>query len=187
MKKKIAALTLVAGAAVAAYAAYGFGAESGLGKGERIVPFHPKHVVGALANTENCFPCTFQNRPQVQVWVNGDKTENVSAIAKSLEAQMVKNSDFKALIVMIAPADDQKALKAKIADMAKADGLKHVSVAMIDPKNDALGHYKINTSKDVKNTVFVYKNWKVENTLVNVKADKAGLTALNDAIGNVVK
>ena len=54
---------------------------SGLGKGENVTPFHPKHIVGPLAGSSNCFPCTFQNRPQVQAWINGDDAKNVAKIA----------------------------------------------------------------------------------------------------------
>ena len=67
--KKVLLGSLVGATAVAAFA---FGANSGISVGENVTPFHPNHISGPLANSTNCFPCTFQNRPQVQVWVNGD-------------------------------------------------------------------------------------------------------------------
>lgn len=70
---------------------------SGLKAGDNVTPFHPKHVAGPLAGTDKCFPCTFQNRPQVQVWVNGDDGANVVALAKTLSTEMTehKAKEFK--------------------------------------------------------------------------------------------
>lgn len=176
------------GSALAAMAlAKGVG--SGLGKGEDVSPFHPNHFAGPLANTTNCFPCTFQNRPQVQVWVNGDSPQNVAKIAETLGAAMKANAkaEFKALIVFV--ADGAKAEKAK-ADglaLAKKQGLTGLAMATISPSNEAIRAYKINTAADVKNTVIVYRNWKVQDKMVNLQANAAGLKALDGAIANVVK
>jgi len=64
--------------------------ESGLNVGENVSPFHPKHVAGALKGTDQCFPCTYQNRPQVQAWVtNGDKA-TIHAMAGALDKAMAK-------------------------------------------------------------------------------------------------
>jgi hypothetical protein len=39
----------------------------------------------------------------------------------------------------------------------------------------------------VKNTVLVYKNWKVAQTMTNLKADEAGVKSLNAAIAKIAK
>lgn len=170
-----------------AAAAFAVAPNSGLKSGERVVPFHPKHVVGALADTTNCFPCTFQNRPQAQVWVNGDKFENVLALAKSLDKAQVtyKDSEFKSLIVFIVPADKQAEFGAKLKETAKADSLKHVSMAMVAPDHKAIESYKINMAGDVKNTVVLYKNWEVVTNIVNLKGDKAGLATLDKEVAKI--
>lgn len=49
-----------------------------------------------------------------------------------------------------------------------------VGVAVINKDHEAVTSYKINF---VKNTVFVYKNWKVTHKMVNLKADASGLAA----------
>lgn len=160
------------------------GANSGLAKGENVTPFHPNHVAGPLAKSTDCFPCTFQNRPQVQVWVNGDDMKNVLSIAKSLNAQMVANSEFKALVVVI--TEDGKTMATKLEEASKMKGLDKVGMSYISKKDKAVGAYKINLADDVKNTVFVYKNWKVEDKFVNLKGDEAGLNSLNASIKNVL-
>ena len=86
--KKVLIGTLIGAASVAVFAA---SMNSGLNPGESVTPFHPNHVSGPLANTTNCFPCTFQNRPQVQVWVNGDDLKNIAPIAKTLNTAMGAN------------------------------------------------------------------------------------------------
>ena len=184
MKRTIVLL----GSALAALA-LAKGVSSGLAKGEDVSPFHPNHFSGPLANTTNCFPCTFQNRPQVQVWVNGDSPQNVAKIAETLNSAMKANgkSEFKALIVFV--ADGAKAEKAKADGLAlvKKEGLGGVAMATISPSNEAVKAYKINTGPDVKNTVLVYRNWKVQDKMVNLQANAAGLKALDSAIATIVK
>lgn len=181
--KKILAPALVAGFAVMAFA----GVNSGLNKGESVSAFHPYHVSGPLAKSTGCFPCTFKNRPQVQVWVNGDSTANVAAIAKSLEAAMKDNTkaEFKAMVVFV--TSDVEGTKKSVAEIAKKTGYSNIAMSVLSKDDKAVKDYKFNVSSDVKNTVFAYKNWKVENKMVNFKADEKGLTALNAAIADLVK
>lgn len=178
--KKLMFASLGLGIAVFAFA----GANSGLAKGESVTPFHPNHVSGPLAKSTDCFPCTFQNAPQVQVWVNGDDMKNVLSIAKSINSQMVANKDFKGLVVVI--TEDSKTMAAKLEEASKMKGLDKVGMAYISKKDKAVGNYKINLADDVKNTVFVYKNWKVAEKFVNLKGDEAGLKSLNASIKNVL-
>lgn len=179
MKKALYA-TLIGGAAVAAMA---FTVDSGLKPGENVTPFHPKHLSGPLAKTDKCFPCTFQNRPQVQVWVNGDEMGNVHSIAKTLNKAMDGNKDFKALVVFVTDGNND-ALASKIEKAAATPGLGAVGMAVLDKSNEAIKAYKINL--EAKNTVFVYKNWKVEQKFVDLKGDEKGLAKLNEAIKSVL-
>lgn len=158
---------------------------SGLKVGESVTPFHPKHLAGPLAGTSNCFPCTFQNRPQVQVWVNGDDKENVVALAKTLSSEMKdhEKQEFKALVVVLTDPAKMSAAEAMVKEAAKLPGTKGVGMAVLAKNDDAVKAYSINTAADVKNTVFVYKNWKVANTFVNLKStDSAKLVAAIDGI-----
>lgn len=180
---------LLGGAAVLVCASAAFAAplNSGLKPGESVTPFHPKHLAGPLAGTTNCFPCTFQNRPQVQVWVNGDDEKNVAALAGNLSKAMqtYKGSEFKALVVVLTDKANQSKAEAMVAKAAKMPGLAGVGMAVLDKSSEAVEAYKINTSADVKNTVFAYKNWKVADKFVNLKADSAGLAKLNGAVATI--
>lgn len=179
---------VLTGIAMGVFALSAFAAlTSGLGKGEQVVPFHPDHISGPLANTSNCFPCTFQNRPQTQVWVNGDSLENVAKIAQTLDAAMAKYSknEFKAMIVFLATPAKVAETKANLkAHLAKTN-FKNIDVAVLATNHEAVGDYKINLK--AKNTVFVYRNWKVANKMVDLKADQAGLASLDAAISQIVK
>lgn len=180
--KKLLIATSVAAVAAASFAFYGL--NSGLAVGERVTPYHPSHVSGPLAGTANCFPCTFQNRPQVQVWVNGDDHKNILAIAKTLEGAMKSNKEFKALITFV--TSDVAGTKAKVAEAVKMSGMKTVGMAVIDKNDGAVKAYKINTDAGVKNTVFVYKDWTVTAKSVNVSGDK-GVAWLSGEIAKIAK
>jgi hypothetical protein len=171
--------------ALAVPAVAGFSAKSGLAPGESISAFHPVHISGPLANSEKCFPCTFQSRPQVQVWVNGDDPKNIVAIAKNLQSEINKNkkAEFKAMIVVLG---DKAALKPVVKAAATEANTPDVAMAILPKTDEAVKNYKINLAADVKNTVFVYRNWKVSDSMVNLKADTKGLNALNAAIAKAV-
>jgi hypothetical protein len=163
---------------------------SGLKPGERVSPFHPQHIAGPLAGTSNCFPCTFQNRPQVQVWINGDNSKNALAFAGTLSKAMksYQGKEFKGLVVFVTtPATEAAAAKAAkmVSESPTAAG---VGVALIDAKNEAITDYKINTDADVKNTVFAYKNWEVKDKFVNLQASTDdGRSKLEKAIAGIAK
>ena len=158
---------------------------SGLNKGESVVPFHPKHVAGALKGTDSCFPCTYQNRPQVQAWVTNGDQKSIMAFAKTLDNAMDKfsNKEFKGMVVILATKEQGKMIESHAPAFNKE--FKHVSISYLTADNEAVKDYKINTG--AKNTVFVYKNWKVQDKFVDLSADEKGLTALNAAIGSIVK
>ena len=177
------ALAATALVATAVFAAPG----SGLKVGESVTPFHPKHLAGPLAGTSNCFPCTFQNRPQVQVWVNGDDKANVLALAKTLSAEMKEHNkqEFKALVVVLTDPAKMSQAETMVKEAAKTPGTEGVGMAVLAKNDDAVKAYSVNTDASVKNTVFVYKNWKVAKTFVNLKsADAPKLVAAIDTITN---
>jgi hypothetical protein len=176
----------VAAASLAA-TAYALAPTSGLAVGEKVSPFHPQHVAGPLANSDKCFPCTFQARPQVQVWVNGDNMANVAKIGMALEkaAGTHSSKEFKAMIVMVTPKDQVEAMKAKAGEFARSSGFKSTAIAILAKNDDAVTAYKFNTSADVKNTVFAYKDWTVKAKMVNLVGDEAGIKSLNDVIAGL--
>jgi len=184
--KKVVFGSLVALALVVPAVA-GLKVASGLNPGENVTPFHPTHVSGPLAGKKACFPCTFQNRPQVQVWVNGDDAKNVTAIATELQKQIDANkkSEFKAMVVWV--TNDEAGATETIKNLVAKTGAKDVALSILPKGDEAVTAYKVNLSNDVKNTVFAYKNWKVEAKMVNLKSDAKGLAALDGAIDKLVK
>jgi hypothetical protein len=181
MKKALLVSGVVFGAAAMAMAFV----NSGLEKGEMVSPYHPKHVAGALKGTDSCFPCTYKNRPQVQAWVTNGDQKAIMAFAKNLDSAMGKysNKEFKAMVVIVAPKSAQKMIEENAPMMQKA--FKNVSISYLSPDDEAVKAYKVNLK--AKNTVFAYKNWKVEDKMVDVAADEKGIAALNGAIEALVK
>ena len=182
MKNFPLALAALGVVSVAAFAAP---LSSGLKPGENVTPFHPRHLAGPLAGSTNCFPCTFQNRPQVQVWVNGDSAQNVAAFAKTLSRAMDahKSQEFKALVVFLTTPKTEASVRAMVTAAAKKPELKGVGMALLDTNNEAVSAYKINLS--AKNTVFAYKNWQVAQSFTNLNGDASGLQKLDGAISGL--
>jgi hypothetical protein len=160
-------------------------AESGLKVGETVTPFHPTHITGPLKGTNDCPPCTFGSRPQVQVWVNADNMKNVVDIARLLERQVQakSKSELKAFVILLTdkPEETGTFLKA----LAERIGAKEVGLAYLRKDDEAVRNYKVNVGEDVKNTIFVYKNKMVSDKFVNFKADEKGFGDLSAAISKV--
>lgn len=158
---------------------------SGLNVGENVSPYHPKHVAGALKGTDSCFPCTYQNRPQVQAWVTNGDRETIIGMAKALDGAMEKyaSKEFKAMVVIVAPKAQTAEIEKNAPMMQKM--FKNVSISYLTPDNPAVKAYKVNLQ--AKNTVFAYKNWKVASKFVDVKADQKGLAEVGAAIDALVK
>ena len=79
--------------------------KSGPQAGEMVSAFEPVHVTGPDAGTRTCPVCKYGKIPAVQVWVNGDRSENVAKIADALEAaiKMEGPDQLKGFIVFIKP------------------------------------------------------------------------------------
>ena len=183
--KKLFSVAIVA----TSLATAAFGAESGLKVGEMVSAFHPQHVSGPHKGTDACPPCTYGNLPMVQVWVNGDDMDNVLEISKTLEkaVEAKKRSQFKAFIIVLTDKAHAADTGKKLAAAADKAGFNDISVAYLTKDSSALKDYKMSTAADVKNTVIVYKDRKVDAKFVNLKGDDKGLTALNGAINKITK
>jgi protocatechuate 3,4-dioxygenase beta subunit len=176
MLKKVLIAATIAAVAIPAIA---FKLDSGLAVGESVTPFHPKHLSGPDKGTDTCPPCKYGSRPAVQIWANGETAENIAAFAKLLSAEVADSkADLKAFIINLAPNESAEHSATKMATGAPAN----IGFAMLPSTDQAVKNYKVNTSNDVKNTVFVYRNKKVVAKFVNLKADKAGLGQLVAAI-----
>ena len=179
-KKFVFALTALAVLAIPAVAMNGV--ESGLAVGEMVTPFNPTHISGPDKGTTNCPPCTYGDRPAIQVWLSpSESAENVEAFAKAISYAVKKNkkSEFKGFLINLTFCDDCVDKAHRTAKNLKYD---NIGFATLASKDGAVKRYKVNTSKEVTNTVFIYKDKKVVAKFVNLKLDKDGLKKLNAAI-----
>lgn len=184
--KKALIFTAVASAAALSFALRG-GVSSGLNVGEMVTPFHPSHIAGPDKGTDTCPPCKYGARPAVQAWVTpGEKADTVMAIAKTLSANVKahKAADFKGFMIMMTMC---AACEGKASKFAEAAKLENIGIATLDYGNEAVKNYKVSTDKDVKNTVFVYKDKKVAAKFVNLTDSKEDLAKLQAAIDSVTK
>lgn len=186
MTKTIIATMALSVVAVMAYAG---SLTSGLNQGEKVSAFHPQHVAGPHKGTDACPPCTYGNLPMVQVWVNGDSADHVKAFAKLLDDRMKQNkaSQFKGFVIYLTQKDGISSATKTLEQVAKEAKTNDVSLAYLDSSSRSVSDYKVNTSKQVKNTVFVYKNRTVTAKFVNLTPDKKGLAELNRAIDEIVR
>lgn len=118
----------------------------------------------------------------MQVWWNTDDQEDAVTISKYLNKR-VKDSkaDLRAFVVVL----DRGKGKSQAESLAKASGADAIGTTFIKYGEAGSANYKINTAKEVRNTIFVYKNKKVSTKFVNFKADEAGMKALASAIDGI--
>lgn len=120
----------------------------------------------------------------MQVWLNGEDQATAVKVAQFLDKRVKASpAELKAFLVIL----DTGQGKAQAESLAKAAGTQNVAVTYIKYGDHGSGEYKINTSKDVKNTVFVYKNIRVTDKFVNFKADEPGMKALAAAVDKIDK
>ena len=179
-KKILIALSALAVFALPAVAMNGV--ESGLDVGDMVTPFNPTHLSGPDKGTTNCPPCTYGDRPAVQIWLSpSESAETVEAFAKTISkaVKKYKKSEFKGFLINLTYCGDCEDKAKKTVKNFKYDNIAFATLASND---GAVKRYKVNTSKEVTNTIFVYKDKKVVAKFVNLKADKYGLKKLNAAI-----
>jgi hypothetical protein len=167
------------------------GIHSGVEKGGMLSAFEPTHVTGADKHTQTCPVCKYPMNPAVQVWVNTDSDKNVATIIETLEKATKANAakKLKAFVVYVnTDKRPAKEVEAKLEKLGSALKVQNVALAYLPgPQAEAVTDYQINTDAKVKNTVFVYKNRKVDTKFVNFTADKPSLDALNAAIKRVAQ
>jgi hypothetical protein len=130
-------------------------------------------------------------RPAVQVWIHTDDRKNVTKIAEALEKAMQASAkkDLRAFLIFIKPNSvSTEALTKEWGDIAAEKKMERVAFTYVPgPEDPAVRAYGINTDAKVKNTIFVYKEKRVEEKFVNLVADEEGLKKLDAAIQNVLR
>jgi hypothetical protein len=159
-------------------------ADSGLAIGEAVTPFHPNHLAGPHKGTDACPPCTYGAKPQVLIFTNHEEDANTLAFAQVLhEEAQASDQGFRGFVINVAFCDGCVAKAQKLAGSWTEKKLTEAAFATVRGTDEALGAYKINlVDEGITNTVMVYKGKKVTAKFVNLKADKAGLAQLRQAI-----
>lgn len=111
----------------------------------------------------------------------------MKALVKSLNEAVNSNKDQELKAFFIFADDNGKALSPKLTKLADETKAHDVALAYIGRDDYSVGAYKINLVPEMKNTVLLYRNKRVTNKFVNLKADEKGLAELKSAIAELVK
>ncbi len=161
---------------------------SGPKPGHVVYAFEPFHVTGPDAMTRTCPVCKYGAEPAVQVWVNHESTATIGKIGQTLQNEINVHGlpNFRAFIVFVEP---KSASRKNIVSHLKAISSKYkipdVALIYVRQGDSSLSEYKINTSRNVHDTVFAYKKMKVTQSYINLQANKAGIADLKSAVASV--
>lgn len=140
------------------------GVQSGLQRGDDIIPWNPIHVAGPDAGTNACPVCTYETRPAVLIFVRN--LQDVPPLATRLQdmVNQQQKRDLKGFIIVLDASPQQ--LKQMAADLK----ITRIGLCYPDPqtRDHDLSEYRI--APAAMDTVMVYKNFKVCANFVNVDA-----------------
>ncbi len=139
--------------------------QSGLQKGEDIIPWNPIHVAGPNAGTNACPVCTYEARPAVVIFTRDGK--NAWQLAGRLENLVVEQRpmDLKGFVVVVDSASPEQ-----LKQRAASEHLSHIGICYPDPQtaDHDLKEYRINPA--ALNTVMFYRQYKVAGNWANLDA-----------------
>jgi hypothetical protein len=122
--------------------------------------FNPLNVTNAefprYAGTKNDYIEQHGRNPVVLIFARALSTP-LTTLTRKLDVQVVRNRSAKLRAVVVVLSDDE-GLEKKLEALAKEDGIKNVSLAVMEPSGPK--HYKLSPAADV--TVVLYRNSKVE-------------------------
>jgi hypothetical protein len=151
--------------------------QSGLQKGDDIVPWNPIHVAGPNAGTNACPVCTYEARPAVIIFTHDDK--NLPGLATRLQSlvNQQQKRDLKGFVIVLNSTPDR--VKQLGADLK----ISQIGFCYPDPNTEKqdLKDYKINPA--AQNTIMIYKNYKVAANFVDL--DPADFDQVETAVANL--
>jgi len=129
--------------------------QSGLQKGDDIIPWNPIHVAGPNAGTNACPVCTYGARPAVVIFTHDDK--NLPALLERLQMLVTeqRKMDLKGFVIVINSTPD------RLQQLGIVLKVSQIGLCYPDPitGDSDLKAYRINPA--AQNTIIVYKNYKV--------------------------
>jgi hypothetical protein len=122
-------------------------------------PFNPLNVTNAemprYAGTKCDYTEQHGGNPVVLIFAR--KISNpLAALTRKLDAAVARNRTARLRAAVVVLSDDE-GLQEKLEALAREDGIKHVSLAVMEPAGPK--HYKLSPAADV--TVVLYRNRKV--------------------------
>jgi hypothetical protein len=125
----------------------------------------------------------------VQVWTNGEDRENLSKLVNALEKHTVDRSgaQLQTFIIVLTDKEGRDEVARKLTEIAGATRASKIHLTYLDRGDNGVRGYRVNLAPEVKNTIFVYRDRRVTDKFVNLKADEEGLRSLNDAIVKITQ
>lgn len=158
-------------------------ANSGLLKHEECPAFRPHHAWGPDKGSTACPMCKYGNKQGVMAWINTDDWKNIAKLAKALEAEIRKEGpdQIRAFLIYMNPSRlNKNELENRLQQFARENKLQQVAILYIPSPEDekTAGLYRINPSKGIRNTLFIYKNRRVFDKYINFDASQMNLSLL---------
>ena len=124
----------------------------------------------------------------VQAWVNGPDEATITELAKTLDDSMVKHADkqLKTFIIVLVSKDEVTSTQKLLSGIALKTGCNQVALAYLPKDDEAVSDYEVNTSPEVKTTIFVYKNRTIDSKFVNLESTDAGMAKLESSVSKMV-
>ncbi|MDZ4713997.1 MAG: hypothetical protein SH819_00875 [Cytophagales bacterium] len=151
--------------------------DSGLAIGTDCPAYDPQHVSGPDKGTKACPMCKYGSQQGVMIWVNNDDWEALRIMAQRLESEINVRGlrNFRAFIMYMNP--DKKPLaevRKMLTDFSTKLKLSRAAITYIpDPSDaDTAGLFEISPSREVKNTVLIYKKRAVVGKFINLEPSK---------------
>ena len=126
----------------------------------------------------------------MQAWIGSDTPENAGALAEALQKAVETHqaSQLKAFVIFVnRDSQPRDAFERQLRKFAGDHKLSKLDVAYVGRGDPGIRGYRINQDPAVRNTILVYRNEQVQEKLVNLSADEAGLKALEAAVEKVTK
>lgn len=154
---------------VLAVAGFAMAAEKGLAIGDSVPAFNVRDITGPNKGKTLCYRCKFGDRPVVTIFTR-DVNENVVALTKNIDAQVSKNEEKKMASFVVVLTNDADATEAKLAAIAKKEGIKHVPLTVIEGDAGPDGY---GVQEDAETTVMMWVDGELK---VNQAFGKGKLT-----------
>jgi len=154
--------------------------KSGLSVGEYCSAFDPEFVSGPDKGKKKCPMCSYGSGQGLLIfWNNRDLTQMWSLLQK-LDNEIAEKG-FDKIRVFSIYTNTEKANINVVENLLTSGTMQHkvqhcaVAFMPLRSEIDPIEEYKLNTNREIKNTIFVYKKRKVIDKFVNYESDDINL------------